>query len=170
MGKIRTFPQFFFILFLLLVLCIRDATGTFFWGANSFSWLFSGVKCFFLVENFHFARPKTNFGGFEKWEAKKKNQNKTKGSLLILLLFHLPFPIFHLPFTIFLLFFSVFFPFFPCLFFPVGQQKFPGQKSLGGTLPLPPTSYAAALCPSTSTGPGYIVFHGCLSPCYSAHY
>ena len=51
-------------------------------------------------------------------------------------LFHLPFSTF--PFTIFLLFFSIFtpFPFFLASFFPVGQQKFPGLKSLG-TLGIP---------------------------------
>ena len=45
------------------------------------------------------------------------------------------------PFTIFLLFFSIFtpFPFFLASFFPVGQQKFPGQKSWGGGT-LPPAS------------------------------
>ena len=31
-------------------------------------------------------------------------------------------------------------PFFPCLFFPVGQQKFPGQKSLGALCPPPVTT------------------------------
>ena len=66
---------------------------------------------------------------------------KEKGPLLIFKLFsflHFQFSIFH--FTIFLLFFSNFSPFstfFLASFFPVGQQKFPGQKSLGGTLPLP---------------------------------
>ena len=49
------------------------------------------------------------------------------------------------PFTIFLLFFSIFtpFPVFLASFSPIRQQKFPGQKSLGGTLPpAPPTCYA----------------------------
>ena len=99
---------------------------------------FPGVKCFFPVENFHFGRPKANFSGFEV-RSKKKKKKKT------LLIFHLTFSIFHLPFYNVPSFFLNFhpFPFFPCLFFPVGQQKFPGQKSLGELCPLPPpTCYA----------------------------
>ena len=76
-----------------------------FWGGKV---IFSGVKCFFPVENFHFGRPKTNFSGFEKWNAKKK---KKKKSSLILLLFHLPFSIFHLSFYNFPSFLLNFHPF-----------------------------------------------------------
>ena len=48
---------------------IRDVTGQFFWGGKViFPDFFPSVKCFFLVENFHFGRPKTNFSSFEKWE------------------------------------------------------------------------------------------------------
>ena len=46
-------------------------------GQSHFSWFFPRRKMFFPVENFHFGRPRTNFSGFEKWKAKKK-QNKTK--------------------------------------------------------------------------------------------
>ena len=61
-------------------------TGIFFRGGKViFPDFFPSMKCFFLVENFHFGRPKTNFSGFEKWKAKKKkkkkpeqNKNKTK--------------------------------------------------------------------------------------------
>ena len=75
------------------------------------------------------------FTRFEKWKAKNKKQKKVP--LLILELFPL------LPFSIFLP--PPLFQFFPCHFFPVGQQKFPGQKSLGGTLPpSPSTCYATA--------------------------
>ena len=49
-------------------------------GQSHFSWFFPGVKCFFLVENFHFGSPKTNFRRFEKWKAKKKKKKKKKGS------------------------------------------------------------------------------------------
>ena len=49
---------------------------------------FPGLKYFFLVENFHFGRPKTNLSRFEKWEAKKKErkkkERKKKGPLLCL--------------------------------------------------------------------------------------
>ena len=38
---------------------------------------FSGVKCFFPVENSHFRRPKTNFSGFEKWKTKKQKTKQT---------------------------------------------------------------------------------------------
>ena len=115
---------------------------------------FPSVKFFSPVENFHFGRPKTSFGGFEKWKAKKKKKKKRKRkrkekkkekssphfppfiSLSNFSSFHFQFSIF--PFTIFLLFFSIFLPFFLASFFPVGQQKFPGQKFLGGALcPLP---------------------------------
>ena len=125
--------------------------------AKSFSWFFSQREFFSPVENFHFGRPKTSFSGFEKWKAKKKKKKKKKRKkkkekkrkkknlLLIFLLiislsnfssFHFQFSIF--PFTIFLLFFSIFLPFFLASFFPVGQQKFPGQKFLGGTMPPAP--------------------------------
>ena len=87
---------------------------------------FPGVKCFFLVENFHFGRPKTNFSCFEKWKAKKKKSSPHfvtfhfPPSFLQFSFFSSPFP----PFSLFsLLLFSRY----------VGQQKFPSQKSLGCT-------------------------------------
>ena len=58
--------------------------------------------------------------------------------------------------TIFHLFYSIFtpFPFFLASFFPIRQQKFPGQKSLGGhSAPLPPpppACYATVSSPATS--------------------
>ena len=93
-------------------------------GQSHFPWFFSLREMFFPVENFHFGNP----------PPKKK-----KSSLLILELWNfsfLPCPIF----TIFLLFFyiSPLFHFFFASFFPVGQQKFPAQKSLWGTLPPAP--------------------------------
>ena len=109
----------------------RGVTGIFFWGGKViFPDFFPGVKCFFPVENSHFGRPKTNFRRFQKWKAKKKKKVLTSFSDVFLL----PFPIFHL-------FYSIFtpFPFFLASFFPIRQQKFPGQKSLGGhSAPLPP--------------------------------
>ena len=103
----------------------RGITGKIFWGGKViFPYFFPGVKCFFPVENFDFGRPKTNFHRFEKWKAKKK---KKKGPLLILELF--PLPSYNFPS------FLHHFPVFLASFFPVGDQKFPIQKSQGGTLP-----------------------------------
>ena len=95
------------------------------------------MKCFFPVENSHFGRPKTNFRRFQKWKAKKKKKKKVLTSFS---------DVFLLPFQIFHLFCSIFtpFPFFLASFFPIRQQKFPGQKSLGGhsAPPCPPACYA----------------------------
>ena len=56
----------------------------------------------------------------------------------ISLSFIVPFTIFHFPP----------FHFFIASFFPVGEQTFPGQKSLGGTLcPLPPAPRLLRHCP-----------------------
>ena len=45
----------------------RGVRGIFFRrGKDIFPDFFPNVKCFFLVENSHFGRPKTNFSGFEK--------------------------------------------------------------------------------------------------------
>ena len=94
------------------------------------------MKCFFSVENSHFGWPKTNFSGFEKLKAK----NKKKSSICNFSSFHFQFFIF--PFSVFFLFCSIS-PFFLASLFPVGQHKFPGQKSLGGhSAPLPPSCYA----------------------------
>ena len=102
------------------------------------------MKCFFPVENFHFGRPKTNFSGFEKWKGKRKKKKKRKEkkrSSPHFLTFPpsiLNFPSSLLKFSFFYSRFSTLFHFFLASFFPVGQQKFPGQKSLGGTLPPAP--------------------------------
>ena len=50
------------------------------------------------------------------------------------------FPPSLLQFSFFFSFFNIHphFPFFPSLLFPIRQQKFPGQKSLGSLCPLPP--------------------------------
>ena len=103
-------------------------------GKVMFPDFFTGVNFFFPIENFHFGISKTNFH-FKKWKAKKKKKN-----LLILELFPPSILNFHLPFYNFSFFSSPFPPFhFPCFFFPVGQQKFPGQKSLGVLCPPPVT-------------------------------
>ena len=107
--------------------------------------IFPGVKCSFPVENSHFGRPKTNFRRFLKWKAKKKKKKKKKRPSPLFYnfsYFHFQFSTF--PFTIFLIFFSIFtlFPFLLTSFFPIRQQKFPGQKSLGTLCPPPPACYA----------------------------
>ena len=121
----------------------RGITGKFFWEGKV---IFPVVKCFFPLENFHFGRPKRNFSGFEKWQAKKKTttennnkqtNNKKKKVLSSFCNFSIKF--FLLQFSFFSSQFSPLFPFFLACFFPVGQQKFPSQKSLmGGTLPPAP--------------------------------
>ena len=69
-----------------------------------------------------------------KSKKKKKKKKKKRSSPLFL-----TFSCFHFQFSTFSSQFSPLFPFFLASFFPVRQQKFPGQKSLGGTLPpLPP--------------------------------
>ena len=110
---------------------VRGVTGIFFWGGKViFPDFFPGVKCFFPVENSHFGRPKTNFRRFQKWKAKKKKRSSP---------LFLTFSCFHFQFSTFSSQFSPLFPFFLASFFPIRQQKFPGQKSLGGhSAPLPP--------------------------------
>ena len=107
--------------------------GFFFFFSSSFFFPFSSVKRFFLVENSHFGRPKTNFTGFEKWKERKE-----KKVPLCIWLFPLPFQVHFstFPFSIFLLFFSLF-PFFLASLFQVRQQKFPDEKCRG-ELPIPP--------------------------------
>ena len=106
-------------------------------GQSHFSWFFPGVNSFFPVENFHFGTPKTNFHRFEKWKEEKKKKKKKKSSphCGTFSSFHFQFSTF--PFTIFSIF-PPFCTFFLAAFFPIGQQKFPSQKSLGGTLPPSP--------------------------------
>ena len=91
---------------------------------------------FFPGRKFPFWYTQNKFLWF--WKVKSKKKKKVLSSFWNFSL--LPFSISTFPFTIFLLFLSIFpsFPFFPCLFFPGGQQKFSGQKSLEGTLPPPP--------------------------------
>ena len=90
----------------------KGVTGKFFWwGKVIFPDFFPGVKCFFLVEDFHVGRPKTNFSGFEKWEAKKKKKKKKRevlSSFCNFFNFHFQFSYFSFQFS----------PLFPCLFFP----------------------------------------------------
>ena len=122
----------------------RGVTGIFFWGGKViFPDFFPGVKWFFPVKISHFGRSKTNFCRFQMWK-KKKKKKREKEKHLFLELFLLPFQIFHLPFynfhnfPSFLLNFHPFSLFFLASFFPIRQQKFPGQKSLGSTLPPAP--------------------------------
>ena len=118
----------------------RGVTGIFFWGGKViFPDFFPGVKWFFRVENCHFGRPKTNFRRFQRWKAKKKKKKKKK-KVLTSFIITFPTSISNLPLS--LLQFSFFssrcsplFPFFLASFSPISLHKFPGQKSLGGTLP-----------------------------------
>ena len=119
----------------------RGIIGKFFWGGKViFPHFFPGVKCFFLVENFHFGRPKTDFCCFEKWQANKR----VLSSFLIFSL--LPFSIFHLPFynfPSFLLHFPLF-SIFPCLFFPGRSAEISRSEDSRGVLCPPPACYATA--------------------------
>ena len=88
------------------------------------------MKCLFPVENSHFGRPKQISAVF-------KSEKKIRSSPLVITF---PtsisnFPPSFLKFSFFSSPYSPLFPFFLASFFPIRQQKFPGQKSLGGTLP-----------------------------------
>ena len=101
-------------------------------GQRQFSWYFPGRKFPFWYTQNKFYRLKS-----EKQKKKKKKKKKVPSSLLWNFS-QLPF--FHFQFS----FFSSPLHFFPSHLFPVGQQKFPGQKSLGALCPLPPACYATA--------------------------
>ena len=107
-------------------------------GQSHFSWFFSRREMLFPSRKFPFWLTQNKFQSFLKVKRKKK-----KDPLLIFVTFP-PYIIFHLPFLNFPSFFPIF-PFFFASLFPIGQQKFPGQKSLGGTLLpapcLPPPCY-----------------------------
>ena len=121
----------------------RGVTGIFFWGGNViFPEFFPGVKCFLPVENSRFGRPKTNFRLFQKsFFFEKKKKKKGSSPLFITFLTYISnFPPSLLQFSFFPSQFSPLFPFFLASFFPIRQQKFPGQ-SLGALSP-PPACYA----------------------------
>ena len=121
---------------------------------------------FFPGDNFHFGRPKTNLSGFLKVKSKqtnkqtnkkqtKTNNNKQKkvlSSFSNFSSFHFQFSTF--PFSFSLLFCSVS-PFFLGSLFPVGQQKFAGQKSLPPAPP--PACYATAQ--GSILGPLLFILH-----------
>ena len=102
-------------------------------GQSPFFWFFSGVKCFFQVQNSHFGRPKTNFRRFQKWKAQKKKKKK-KGPHLFLERFPAsisnfpPFLVNYHPFSLFSL----------PLFSRYVSKNFP-VRSLGGGHPPPVT-------------------------------
>ena len=113
----------------------RGVTVIFFWGVKAI------FLYFFPVENSHFGTSKTNFRRFRKWKAKKKKKKKRSSPLFITF----PTSISNCPSSLlqFSFFSSQFSPLFPLpFFFPIRKQKFPGQNSLGGTLP--PACYATA--------------------------
>ena len=93
-------------------------------GQSHFSQFFpAGVKCFFPVENFRIGTPKTNFL-FQK-------RSSAHCHTFFLCVFNfspslLQFSSLCSPFALF---------FFLASLFPVGQQKFPGEKPQGDTLP-----------------------------------
>ena len=74
-----------------------------------------------------------------KTKQKKKQTNKQTKKPSIF-----NFPPFLLQVSFFSSQFSTLFPFFLASFFPLGRQKFPGQKSLRGSIPLPPACYVTA--------------------------
>ena len=97
---------------------------------------------------------------------KSDKQERKRSSPHFQTLFLPSFSIFNLPFynfPSFLLQFSPFSTFFLASFFPVGQQKFPGQKSLGGTLspaPTPPPPPVTPLPKKTILSPDFFnYFH-----------
>ena len=118
-------------------------------GQSHFSWFFSRREMLFPVEISILVAQKQIFVILKSEKQNKTKQNKTKqqnqkqnkkkGPLLFRTF---PTSIFNFPPS--LLQFSSFsspfppFPFFLASFFPVGQQKFPGQKSQGHSAPLPP--------------------------------
>ena len=113
---------------------VGGVTGIFFWGDTViFPDFFPGLNSFFLIENFHFGTPKTDFRHFEKWKAEKKSP------LLILEFF--PTSIFNFPPS--LLQFSFFYspfppsPFFPCCFFPDRSDEI-SQSEVSGWHSAPP--------------------------------
>ena len=87
------------------------------------------------------------------WRAKKKKKKKkVLSSFSYFSLFH--FSTF--PFSIFLLFCSNF-SFFLASLFPIGQQKIPGQKSLGALYPLPhPAPCHIPACYTTTISTSYL--------------
>ena len=108
-------------------------------GQSHFSWFSSWREMLFPNRKFHFGKPKTNFSRFEKWKAKKKKKKRSSPHFVRFPPSIVNFlPPFILQFSFFSSLVSHFplFPFFPLpLFSPVGQQKFPGQKSLGVICP-----------------------------------
>ena len=116
-------------------------------GQSHFSRYFPGREILFPGRIFWFLVDPKNFSSFEKWKAKKKK--KVPFSFCHFATFSsFNFQFSTFPFTIFLVFFSIspFSLFFLCSFFPVDDQKFPSQKSQGGTLPpaIPPACYTTA--------------------------
>ena len=112
------------------VLFVRGVTGKFFWGGRViFPDFFPGVKCFFPVENSILVDPKQILVVLKSDKVLSSFCN---------------FPPSLLQFSFFSSQFAPLFPFFFTSFLPVGQQKFPCQKSLGALCP--PTCYATAIC------------------------
>ena len=100
----------------------RGIKGIFFRGGKViFPDFFPRVNCFFRVEDSHFGRLKTNFSGFEKWKAKKKKKKVSSPHFVAFSSSILNFPPSFFRFS-----FSS--PFSLASLFPVGQQKFPGEK------------------------------------------
>ena len=112
-------------------------------GKVIFPGFFPSMKCFFLVENSHFGRPKTNFSSFEKWKEEEEEEKKRSSPHFLTF----PPAILNFPPSLFgfFLLFCFIFHFFLASLFLIVQQKFPGQSLWGSTrppAPNPPACYA----------------------------
>ena len=128
-------------------------TGIFFWGGKVIfpdflslhEMLFPGKKIPFWYKQISVVL---------KSEKQKKKTNKNMVLLTNCYFYNyflLPFQIFQFPFYNFSSFLLNFHPFFLAPFFPIRQQEFPGQKSLGALCPPAPcpppvTPLASAFC------------------------
>ena len=132
LRKTYSIVQYFEIL--LFAHSVNGVRAKFFRGGKVTLLIFPvSAKCFSLVENFHFGRPKTNFNCSKKWKAKKK---KKKLSSTHFHTFSHPFFIFHLPFYNF----PPVVLHFACLSFPSRSAKISRWKtSEGHSAPLPPS-------------------------------
>ena len=98
----------------------------------------------FPSRNFHFGRPKTDFSGFEKWEAKGEGGSSPHFVIFPPSIFNFPPSL--LQFFFFSFQFSPPFFFFPCLFFPSRSAEISQSEVWGGhSAPLPVTPLTTAV-------------------------
>ena len=100
----------------------RGVTGIFFWGGKV------------IFPDFFTGGTKFPFWYTQKQKKKKKKKKRSSRSRFFnnFSYLHFQFSTFLLQFSFFSSQFSPLFPFFLASFFPIRQQKFPGQKSRGG--------------------------------------